>query len=108
MRVVRVGLPAIVGLLFLLFGMQSIASGIQNGDPGAFASEIQVGVLPLAIGIVLLLASVAVARRTRLGYWLGLGAGLLMVVAGIGVIVAEIPFLQDGGLGAAIGGGIVI
>ncbi len=108
MRFVRVGLPAVVGFLFLLFGTQSVAAGLQAGDPGAFASEIQVGVLPLAIGIVLLLASVAAARLTRLGYWLGLGVGLLMAAAGLAAIAVEIPFLQQGGLGASIGGGIII
>ena len=108
MRVIRVGLPAVVGLLFLLFGAQSIASGLQAGDPGAFASEIQVGVLPLAIGIVVLLASVAAARQTRLSYWLGLAVGLLMAVVGLAAIVVEIPYLQRGGFGASIGRGIII
>jgi hypothetical protein len=97
MRIVRVGLPALVGLLFLLFGIQSV-----------FASEVQVGVLPLAIGIVLLLASVAAARQTRLGYWLGLAVGLLMAVAGLAAIAVEIPFLGQGGLGASIGGGVIM
>ena len=115
MRVVRVGLPALAGCLVLLFGLQSVSSGLQSGstglpgiDPPAISSEIQVGILPIGIGIVLLLAAVAIARRTRLGYWLGLLVGALMAVAGLGLIVTEIPFLQKGGLGGAIGGGIVV
>jgi hypothetical protein len=108
MRVIRVGLPALVGLLVLLFGIQSVSAGLQSGDVGAMASEIQVGILPVGIGIVLLLASLAAARRTRLGFFLGLGVGVLMAVGGLATIAVEVPFLQKGGLGASIGGGLIV
>jgi len=108
MRVVRLGLPAIVGSLLLLFGFQTIAPGMQSGDPGALATDVQIGVLPVATGIVFLLAAVATARRTRLGYWLGLMVGVLMALAGLGAIVAEIPYLERGGLSASLGGGVIV
>jgi hypothetical protein len=116
MRVVGVVLPALVGCLLILFGITTVAPGLQPGEPGplgepggpALTAVLRIAVIPFAIGIVLLLASATAVRRTRLGYVLGLTIGLLMAVAGLAGIAVEIPYLQQGGESAALGGGIVI
>jgi hypothetical protein len=104
----RAGWPGLVGLVFLLFGMQSLASGLQSGDAGELADHLRTSAIPNAIGIVLLLAARAIRRRTRLGHLLGIAVGALGVLAGLGLIVLEIPFLQEGGESAAFGGGFVV
>lgn len=108
MTLLRALWPALVGLILLLFGFQSAVGGIKSGDDGSFANGLRTAVIPTAIGIGLLLASVAIARRTRLGYLLGVAVGVLGVAAGLGLILLEIPFLQKGGESAAFGGGFVI
>ena len=108
MTLFRVGWPGLIGLVFLLFGVQSLATGLQSGDSGALADHLRTSAIPNAIGIVLLLVAVAIARRTHLGYLLGKTIGALGVIAGLGLIALEIPYLQAGGESAAFGGGFVI
>ena len=108
MTLLRAGWPGLVGLLFLVFGLQSLASGLQSGDGDELAEHLRTSAIPNAIGIVLLLAAVAMWRRTRLGLQLGLAIGTLGVLTGLGVIVLEIPFLQGGGEGAAFGSAFVV
>jgi hypothetical protein len=104
----RAGWPFIVGLGFLLFGLTSVATGLRSENDAGPADALRTSAIPTAIGIVLLLVSIAIGRRTRLGYLLGIGIGLLMVVAGLAAIVLEIPYLQAGGESAAFGGGFVV
>jgi len=108
MRLIRVGLPALVGCLFLVFGITTLVPGMQSGEPGELAAVLLVAVIPLAIGVVLLLASVTALRRTRFGYVLGLTVGLLMAAGGLAAIAAEIPYLQEGGLSGSLGVGVVV
>ncbi|MEO5705298.1 MAG: hypothetical protein ABIZ52_07130 [Candidatus Limnocylindrales bacterium] len=106
-RFIRAGLPALFGLLTIVYGVQSIADGFQAIGPTP-VEVVRTGLVPLLIGAALVLAGLAIGHRSRLGYALGLSVTALMVVAGIGVVVAEVPYLQQGGLSASLGGGVMV
>jgi hypothetical protein len=107
MRSVHVGLPGLVALVLLASGFQQVVGGV--GEPGGSApAMVRGGLVPISIGVVLLLVALAVGRRSRAGYLLGLWTAILLVLAGIGVVVIEIPYLDRGGLGAALGAGLVV
>ena len=97
----RAAWPGLLGLVILLFGLQSLSTGIQSGYAGELADHVRTSSIPNAIGIILLLTAVAIWRRTRAGLALGLAVGALGVASGIAVFVLEIPFLQGGGEGAS-------
>jgi hypothetical protein len=98
--VARVGWPGLLGLVFLLFGLQSLANGIQSGNAGELADHVRTSAVPNGIGIVLLLAAFAIWRRTRGGLVLGMVVGVLGVASGVALIVLEIQYVQGGGAGA--------
>jgi hypothetical protein len=104
---IRVVLPAFVGLVLLVIGVQSAASVLQV-DGGTAVAAVRRALLPCAIGAALILVSLAVSKRSRAGYLLGLATAVVGVAAGVTAIIVEIPYLAEGGLGAALGGGVVV
>ncbi len=107
MRFFRVGLPALTGVVVLFAAAQSIRVGL--GDGGAAATDLaHAWLLPIAFAAGVLLIAVAISSRARAGYVLGLGLAGLMVLGGLAVIALEVPYLAEGGLGAALGAGVVI
>lgn len=107
MRLIRVAAPALVGALLLFIAVQTIATGL--GDYGESAIQaFRGGLIPAAIGVGLLLAALAIARRSRAGYLLGITVAALMILAGLALIVIEIPYLRDGGLSAAFAGAFIV
>jgi len=60
--------------------------------------------IPIAIGIALLLAAVAIAKASRAGLVLGQAVAVLMALAGIAFVVIELPYLAQGGMSAAFAG----
>lgn len=95
------GLPAILGAILTMLGFQPIIGGFLSAEPGAVANGMHGSVIPLGIGVALLLVALALARRTRLGYLLGIAAGLLLAVGGLGLILLEIPSVLEGGFRGA-------
>ena len=107
MRITRVGPPALVGALLIFFAVQATSTGL--GDYGESAIQaFRAGLLPAAFGVALLLAALAIARRSRAGYVLGIGVAALMVLGGLALIVIEIPYIGQGGLSAAFAGGFIV
>jgi drug/metabolite transporter superfamily protein YnfA len=107
MRVIRIGLPTLIGALLIFIAVQTTRTGL--GDYGESAIQaFHAGLIPAAVGVALLLAALAIARRSRAGYLLGLAVATLMAAAGGLLIVLEIPFMQAGGEGAAFGGGFIV
>jgi hypothetical protein len=106
-RFFRVGLPGLTGLVLLYFGTRQVASGLRDGGFGAVA-DVRGGLIPIAIAVALILVSLAVSRRSLSGYMLGIATAILMILAGVGLIIVEIPYINEGGLGAAFGGGFVV
>jgi len=107
MRFYRVGLPALTGLVLIFVAFQSIRVVAQEPSP-ALLDAVHGWLLPLVLAVALLLATLAISRRTRSGYLLGVGLAAVMVLGGLVLIVTEIPYLAGGGLGAALGAGVVI
>lgn len=101
MTLFRVGWPGLIGLVLVLFGFQSLATGIRSGNNPVFADHLQTSSLPNAIGIILLLTAFAIARRTRGGLVLGIVVGALGVATGLALIALEIQYTQAGGEGAS-------
>jgi hypothetical protein len=97
MRIVGVGAPAILGAILTMLSIPQIIRGFESTEPGAVANGMHGSVLPLGIGVALLLVALALARRTRLGYLLGIAVGLLLAVGGLGLILVEIPSVLEGG-----------
>ena len=104
---IRVVLPAAVGLVLLVIGVRSATVELESGG-ASVVSTVQRALLPVAIGAGLILVSLAVSRRSRAGYVLGIATAILGIAAGIAAIVVEIPYLQEGGMGGALGGGVVV
>ena len=102
MQLMRVVFPAAVGGLFLLVGVQSVLSGFQPGSGDGVVGAVRTGLIPIGVGIGLLLATLAISRRILLGWLLGQVVAVLMVLGGLSLIVAEIPYLDDGGLGTIL------
>ena len=96
--------PAIIGGLLVLIGLMPALSGLQAGGSGELVSGVRIAAIPTGIGLALLLTALAIRRQTRLGFLLGIAAAVLMAVAGLGVIVIQIPYLDQGGLSAAFAG----
>ena len=101
MSAFRVGWPALVGLLLVVLGVQSLATGIQSGYVTPLADHVRTSAIPNAIGILFLLTALAVARRIRAGLVLGLVAGALGVASGLALILLEVQYSTAGGEGAA-------
>jgi hypothetical protein len=108
MRFYRVGLPALTGLVILFAAVQSIRVVLDSSGTEPLLDAAHSWLLPIALAVGLLLAALAIARRSRLGYLLGLALSIVMVFIGLGVIAIEIPYLGAGGFGAAIGAGVVV
>ena len=107
MRLIRVAAPALVGAFLIFMAVQAIQNGL--GDYGQSAIQaIRGGMLPAAIGVGLLLAALAIARRSRAGYVLGIAVAALMILAGLALIVIEIPYLRDRGLSASFAVGAIV
>lgn len=106
MQLMRVVFPGVVGGLFLLVGVQSALSGFQpgSGDGVGLVSGVRAGLIPIGIGVALLLATLAISRRIRLGWLLGQAVAGLMALAGLALIVAEIPYLGQPGLSGILVG----
>lgn len=83
------------------------AGGLRDGGFGAVA-DVRGGLVPIAIAVALILVSLAVSSRSLAGYMLGIATATLMILAGVGLIIVEIPYVNEGGLGAAFGGGFVV
>jgi len=107
MRVFRVGLPFLTGIAVLVIAVLSVSSRLGEPQLGV-VDAVRVALPMIAIAVLLLLVAVAIARRSRAGQVLGLGLAILAVLAGVGAIVVELPYLAEGGLSAALGGGVVI
>lgn len=107
MRLIRVGMPALVGALLLFIAVQTTRSGLGD-DGGSAVQAYRAGLLPAAIGVALLLSSLAIARRSRAGYLLGLAVAVLMVVAGLALIAIELPYLGDSDLSGAFATGFIV
>jgi hypothetical protein len=106
-RFFRVGLPALTGLLVIFVAVQSMR--VALADSGAGMLDVaHAWLLPVAFAAGLLLTALAISRRTRSGYLLGVGLAVLMMLGGLAVIASEVPYLAGGGLGAALGAGVMI
>src|SRR6476661_5154157 len=107
MRAFRVGLPALTGLVIIFVAMQAIRVELQNSGT-ALLDTVHSWLPPVAFAVGLLLVALAISRRSRAGYAVGLGLAVVMVLGGVALIAIEIPYLAAGGLGAALGAGVVI
>ena len=107
MRVFRVGLPLLTGLALLLIAMLSVGASLQSPSL-AVVEAVRGAVLAGAAAVVLLLTAIAIARRTRAGQVLGVLVAFLAILGGVALVVVELPYLADGGLGAALGGGVMV
>lgn len=107
MRAVRVAFPALIGLILLYVAFQSVQSALAGSGESVMAAA-QGGTLLGALGAGFLLVALAVSSGSRSGFFLGLGTAILMVLGGVLVIVIELPYVGQGGLGGAIGGGVII
>lgn len=102
MSVIRVGPPALIGAILVFIAVQATRTGL--GDDGQSAIQaVRGGLLPAAVGVALLLAAVAIARRSRAGYLLGIVVAVSMVLSGAWLIMLEIPFLAAGGISGSFG-----
>lgn len=101
-------LPALAGALVLAFGAQGAGAALTPGNPDALASGLRSATLPIAMGLGLLLAAFAIARRSRLGLLLGRTVAVLMALAGIAFFAAEIQYLSQGGMSAAFAGPFMV
>jgi hypothetical protein len=107
MRMIRIGLPALIGAVLIFIAVQSTRTAL--GDYGESAlTAVRGGLLPAAIGAGLLLAALAIARRTRLGYLLGYVVAAGMIAAGLALIAIELPYLASGGLTGTIAAALVV
>jgi hypothetical protein len=106
-RFYRVGLPAVTGFVVIFVAAQSIRVALGESGTGLL-DVVHAWLLPVSFAIGLLLTALAISRRTRSGYLLGVGLAVLMVLGGFAVIASEVPYLAGGGVGAALGAGIVI
>ena len=105
----RVVVPALVGLVLLFIGVQSfsraacraMAAPKRGRSPTSVAARRdRCRAHPgLARGR---------SRRSRAGYLLGIADRGPRDRGGLAAIVAEIPYLAEGGLGGALGGGVVV
>jgi hypothetical protein len=107
MRIYRIGLPVLTGLVILFGAQQSIRLALDNSDT-ALLSAVYAWLLQVAVAIGLLLAALAISRRSRLGYFLGVGIAVVMGLGGLALIVSEVPYLAGGGLGGALGAALVV
>ena len=101
MRVIRAGLPALIGAVLLGLGGSPILADLLGGDPARLVYAVRNGFIPIAIGIGLLLVAVALYRQSRLGYLLALVVATLFAIAGLGVILIESSFLNSEEFGAS-------
>src|SRR6185369_14966530 len=95
MRVIRAGLPALIGTLILAFAVMPVLSGLQGGGRQDLVDRVLNACFPIAIGIVLLLVALALYRQLRLGLYAGMVVAALFVVAGLGILVLESSFLNS-------------
>jgi hypothetical protein len=107
MRAIHVVLPALVGLILLVIAATSIGAAVDSYGESLLTAA-QSGLAPASVGVALLLVSVAVSGRSRGGYVLGLGTAMLMILGGLAMIVVQIPYVADGGMGGAFGRGFII
>lgn len=101
MRLIRVAPPALIGALLLFIAVQSTATNLRDYGESTIQA-FRTGLLPAAIGAALLLAALAIARRSRVGYLLGFAVAALMVLAGLALIALELPFLGQSGISGAV------
>lgn len=99
---VRVVFPAFVGLLLVHVTINATASGLRNYSENV-PGVVRGALVPITIGVALLLAALAISRRSRAGYLLGLTTAALMMLGGVALIVLEIPYMWRGGSGASYG-----
>ena len=106
MRAIRFGLPALTGLVLLYIATQDLAGRLQ--EPGTtLVDAVHASMPPIGGAVLLLLSAIAIGRQSRSGYLLGIAVAIAMVVGGGALIVFSLPYLADGGLGAAISAGVM-
>jgi hypothetical protein len=101
-RSIRFVAPAAIGLLLLYVGLTSMAHDLQYYSETPIA-DVRGALLPIAIGVALLLAALALWRRSRAGYLLGLGSAGLLILAGLALVAIEIQYIAQGRSGSQYG-----
>jgi len=94
--------PAFIGLLLLYGGITSMAHELQYYSETPIA-DVRGGLLPISIGVALLLAALALSRRSRAGYLLGLASAGLMGIAGLALVATEVQYILQGRSGSEYG-----
>ncbi|MEA2675714.1 MAG: hypothetical protein QOI92_2906 [Chloroflexota bacterium] len=97
MILILAGLPTLLGAIAVLVGADRVLTGFRFSGGVDIVAEVGSGVLPIAIGIVLLLLARGIARHARLAYLLGLVGSIGFAALSLWFISTLIPHLNDGG-----------
>lgn len=103
MIIFRAGIPALIGAILVFLGSQQLLGGLTYADAPSRLAEVRASLLPIAIGLALLLVGMAIARRTRIGYVLGMAAALIFILVASVFGLSLVPHLDDGGFNLAPG-----
>lgn len=95
MRSLRPIPPALIGLLSLYIGINSVAHDLRY-YPDTVVAVVRGSLVPIALGAGLLLAALAISRRSRAGYLLGLATAALLILGGLAVIALEVGYISRG------------
>jgi hypothetical protein len=99
--IIRAGVPAFLGAMLAVLGAQELLRGLAFADAQSRLEEVRASLLPVAIGVALLLTGMAIARRTRIGYLLGVAASLGFIVIASLFGLSLVPNLADSGFNLA-------
>lgn len=95
MRSFRAAVPALFGLFMLYVGINALAHDLRYYSENPIGA-VRGSIVPITIGVALLLVALAISRRARVGYLLGLATAALMVLGGVWVIAIEIGYISSG------------
>jgi hypothetical protein len=101
--VIRAGVPVFFGALLTVLGSQELLRGLAYTDAPSRLEEVRGSLLPVAIGVALMLTGMAIARRTRIGYLVGMAAALGFIVLAALFGFSLVPHLGDAGFNLAPG-----
>lgn len=99
MRSIRFVAPAAIALLVLYASISSLAHDLQYYGETSVA-VVRAALIPICFGVALLLAALAISRRSRAGYLLGLTTAGLMIVGGLAIIAIQIQYMAQGRSGS--------